>query len=105
MAISKKMAKKRSNKKKLEALIKKGDTKKLAKLIKTGGFLPLLPLLGPIIAGIGSLAGGAAGIASAVTKAKNEAKILEELKKRNKEGSGRNKKKRGKGLYLKRGKV
>jgi len=84
----------------------KKKSKKSQKNLKEGGFLPLLlPLLGPLIGGLGGLAAGSAGIASAVNKAKADAKVLEELKRHNKQIEGRgirkNKKKRAKGLFLK----
>jgi hypothetical protein len=67
---------------------------------KVGGFIPLLPLLGPLIAGLGSLAAGSAGIASAVNKAKADAKMLAEAQRHNQRMEGKGLKKRGKGLYL-----
>lgn len=83
--------------------------------IKKGGFLPLLL---PGLAALGATAGGAAGIARAVTAAKARARELQELKRHNsamealalRRGSGIGKKKRkskkkkptrGKGFYLK----
>lgn len=73
-----------------------------------GGFLPFLPLL----AALGAAAGGAAQIASAVNKKRNEDKSLSELIRHNRQmeatGKGLNKRKkkqkkmrgRGKGLHL-----
>jgi len=75
---------------------------------KLGGFIPLA-LLGPLIAGIGGLAAGSAGIAQAVNRAKADAKMLQETQRHNKkiEGKGlknknknQKKKKRAKGLFL-----
>ena len=82
--------------------VKRKSTKK--KKVKKGGVLPIL--LGPIIAALGSLAAGSAGIATAVNKAKADAKLLAETQHHNRtmEGKGLKKKKkksRGKGLFLK----
>jgi hypothetical protein len=77
---------------------------------KSGGFLPfLLPLLGAL----GALGGGAAGIATAVNKAKSDKQLLEETQRHNKametispitKGKGmrkkRKKRRQGKGLYV-----
>src|SRR5699024_1517227 len=82
--------------------------KRVIKAPKIGGFLPfLLPLLGAL----GALGGGAASIASAVTKSQSEKKMLEETERHNKameaakKGAGikrrkRKSKRKGKGLYV-----
>lgn len=49
---------------------------------KTGGFLPLIPIFAGLSAA-GSLAGGAAGIAKAVSAFKEAKKRLQELKRHN----------------------
>jgi hypothetical protein len=91
---------------------------------KTGGVLPLIPILAALSAA-GAVGGGAAGIARAISSAKSNAKSLAELKRHNsilealaagkKRGSGlkrpaKTKKKpkkkkpkssRGRGLFLK----
>lgn len=56
---------------------------------KRGGFLPLLPALGAL----GSLIGGAAGVAKAVSDGKASRRQLEELQRHNRAMEGR-------GLYL-----
>lgn len=49
---------------------------------KTGGFLPLIPIFAGLSA-VGSLAGGAAGIAKVIEEVKNAKKRLSELKRHN----------------------
>jgi hypothetical protein len=68
---------------------------------KTGGFLPLIPLFAGLSA-LGGLAGGAAGITSAVNKVKAARKQLEESQRHNRamEEIALSKKK-GSGLFLK----
>ena len=51
---------------------------------KSGGFLPLIPLILGGLAAAGSLAGGAAGITQAVNKKKAEAAALAESQRHNK---------------------
>jgi len=63
--------------------------KRILPVAKRGGILPLLPLLGVV----GSLAGGAAGIAKAVNDSKAAQRQLEELQRHNRAMEGR-------GLYL-----
>ena len=58
-------------------------------IAKRGGFLPLLPVLGAL----GSLIGGAAGVAKAVSDRKAARRQLEELQRHNRAMEGR-------GLYL-----
>ncbi|EZA50197.1 hypothetical protein X777_11336 [Ooceraea biroi] len=58
-------------------------------IAKRGGFLPLLPVLGAL----GSLIGGAAGVAKAVNDSKAKRRQLEELQRHNRAMEGR-------GLYL-----
>ncbi|XP_050507334.1 uncharacterized protein LOC126892009 [Diabrotica virgifera virgifera] len=76
--------------------------------LKSGGFLPLIPLFAGLSA-LGALAGGAAGVAKTVVDAKNAQKKLEEDMRHNKAmehiGSGlylRKKPRGGFGLYLKK---
>lgn len=64
---------------------------------KSGGFLPLLPLILGGLAAAGSVAGGSAAIAQAVNKKKAEDKIAAEQLRHNKEMEALAK---GKGLYL-----
>jgi Phospholipase A2-like domain len=98
-------------KSKNDGKVKKGGklrrTKKVKRRIiptpKRGGFLPLLF---PALAALGALGGGAAGIATAVNKAKADKALLEEQKRHNlaleAKGKGlKNKRPRkGRGLYL-----
>lgn len=65
---------------------------------KTGGALPLIPIFAALSA-IGSLAGGASGIAKAVNDAKNARKQLAEMQRHNKMTEAIALQK-GKGLYL-----
>jgi hypothetical protein len=68
----------------------KKNRRTLRKKVK-GGFLPaLIPLLAPILSSLGAVAAGSAGIASAVNKAKQNAKVLEEMKRHDRamEGKG-----------------
>ena len=69
-------------------------------LPKTGGILPLIPIFAGLSA-LGSLAGGAAGIAKAVSNVKSTQKALEEANRHNKtmEAIALGGKK-GNGLYL-----
>ena len=65
--------------------IKKKSTKKRTlPVVKRGGFLPILPLLGVI----GSLVDGAAGITKAINDNKSAHRQLEELKHHIMEGHG-----------------
>lgn len=90
------MAKKSMKKKAGGSIIKK----KIIRRKKRGGILPLIPLLGPIISGIGALAAGSASIAAAVNKAKQDAKVLEEMTRHNRRMEGKGLKKKAKGIYL-----
>lgn len=76
-----------------------------ADVAKKGGFIFTIPALLGAAGAIGSLAGGAAGIATAVNKKKSDDKLLQEAKRHNKamEGKGLFLKpyKSGKGLFLK----
>lgn len=63
--------------------------KRMLPIAKRGGFLPLLPMLGAL----GSLIGGAAGVAKAVNDSKAARRQLEELQRHNRAIEGR-------GLYL-----
>lgn len=75
--------------------------------IKKGGFIFTLPAILAAVGAAGSLAGGAAGIATAVNKKKAADRMLEETKRHNlvlekKQGSGLFlKPAKGKGLFLK----
>jgi hypothetical protein len=64
--------------------ISRTNLDRLRESYKTGGFLPLIPILAAIAAA-GSVAGGAAGIASAVNKKKAEDQIVAETKRHNAE--------------------
>lgn len=77
---------------------KRVRTPRVIPIPKQGGVLPLIPLFAGLSA-IGSLAGGAAGIATAVNKAKTAQKKLIESKRHNKMMEDIALK--GKGLYLK----
>ena len=68
---------------------KKTTKKRILPIAKRGGILPILPLLGVI----GSLVGGAAGVAKAVNDNKVAQRQLEELKRHNRAMEGR-------GIYL-----
>lgn len=68
---------------------RKTKRKRVLPIAKRGGFLPLLPVLGAI----GSLIGGAAGVAKAVNDRKAARRQLEELQRHNRAVEGR-------GLYL-----
>lgn len=79
--------------------LSKGKKERVLALPKTGGVLPLLPIFAGLSA-IGSLAGGAAGIAKTVAEVKDARRQLSELQRHNKtmEAIALGK---GKGLYLK----
>lgn len=79
---------------------KKIKVPRVIPLPKTGGFLPLIPLFAGIGA-LGSLAGGAAGVAKAVNDAKYARKQLEEAERHNKEMEAITVGKEGSGVYLK----
>lgn len=68
---------------------KKRTNKRILPVAKRGGVIPILPLLGVI----GSLVGGAAGVAKAVNDNKVAQRQLEELKRHNRTMEGR-------GIYL-----
>lgn len=67
---------------------------------KYGGLLPLIPIFAGLSA-LGALAGGAAGVAKAVTDAKNAQKTLAETNRHNKTMEAIAIGKTGSGLYLK----
>lgn len=67
---------------------------------KTGGFLPLIPIFAGLSA-LGSLAGAATGIASAVNTAKTNSKQLLENNRHNRTMEAISLGKTGKGMYLK----
>ena len=71
---------------------------RVLRLPKSGGVLPLLPIFAGLSA-IGSLAGGAAGVAKAITEAKDARKKLDELQRHNQTMEAIALR-RGKGLYL-----
>lgn len=68
---------------------KRATKKRILPTAKRGGILPILPLLGVI----GSLVGGAAGVAKAVSDNKAAQRQLEELKRHNRAMEGH-------GIYL-----
>lgn len=70
----------------LKSKKKKATRKRILPVAKRGGILPVLPLLGIL----GSLVGGAAGVAKAVNDNKAAQRQLEELKRHNRvmEGHG-----------------
>lgn len=70
---------------------------RIIKLPKTGGFLPLIPIL-TALGALGSITSGATSIAKAVTSAKNAKKKLDESTRHNKAMETIA---MGKGLYLK----
>lgn len=70
-------------------------------LPKSGGFLPFLIPLFAGLSALGGLAGGAAGIAQAVNKAKSAQKELDETQRHNKTMEAIALGKKGDGLYLK----
>lgn len=88
-------------------LIKKAGGKKNVKipriipLPKSGGFLPLLPLIFGGLAAAGSIAGGGAAVAKAVNDAKNKSKLLNETQRHNQMMEAIALGKKGSGLYLK----
>lgn len=77
----------------------KGKKERVLALPKTGGVLPLLPIFAGLSA-IGSLAGGAAGIAKTIAEVKDAKRQLAELSRHNKTMEAIALRK-GKGLYLK----
>lgn len=79
---------------------KKIKTPRIIQIPQSGGFIPLIPLFAGLSA-LGGLAGGAAGIAQAVNKAKTSQKLLEEARRHNKVMEDVALGKRGDGLYLK----
>jgi hypothetical protein len=95
----------------------KRTKKPRVKRSKTGGVLPLIPLIAAILGGASALASGGASIATAVNKAKQDAKLLAEARRHNLKmegkgfkkgqlvGKGRPRRKGGKGLYLKPQKI
>jgi galactokinase len=74
-----------------------GPLPRVIPLPKTGGFLPLIPILAGLSA-TGSLAGGIAGITKAINNYKSAKKQLAELKRHNMKMEGMC---IGKGLHLK----
>lgn len=79
---------------------KKVKTPRIIPVPKKGGILPLIPLFAGLSA-LGSLAGGAAGIAKAVGVAKSARHKLEEAERHNKTMEAIALGKKGSGLYLK----
>lgn len=75
--------------KKKKKPLKRATNKRILPVAKRGGILPILPLLGVL----GSLVGGAAGVAKAVNDNKAAQRQLEELKRHNRAMEGH-------GLYL-----
>lgn len=68
---------------------------------KTGGFLPLIPLIIGGLSAAGALAGGGAAVAKSVITAKNQARELVEAIRHNKQMEAIALGKKGSGLYLK----
>lgn len=62
--------------------LRSGGVSRVLPLPKSGGFLPLLPIFAGLSA-IGSLAGGAAGVAKAIAETKDAMRRLSELKRHN----------------------
>lgn len=90
----------RSFKKNKRAAIRRFASKeRVLPLPKTGGVLPLLPIFAGLSA-LGSLAGGAAGVAKAVNEAKDARKKLSEMQRHN-ETMEAIALRQGRGLYLK----
>jgi hypothetical protein len=73
---------------------KRARNKRILPVAKRGGILPILPLLGVL----GSLVGGAAGVAKAVNDKKATQRQMEELKRHNRVMEERAMK--GRGIYL-----
>jgi hypothetical protein len=74
---------------------KKTSKKRIIPIPKTGGILPLIPIFAALGA-LGSLAGGGAAVAKAVSDSKVASKTLQETERHNKAMEAV-----GKGLYLK----
>lgn len=79
---------------------KKVRTPRIIPVPKQGGILPLIPIFAGLSA-LGSLAGGASGIAHAINKAKDANKKFEESKRHNQTMEAIALGKKGNGLYLK----
>lgn len=77
-------------------------TPRVIPIPKTGGFLPLLPLIFGGLSAIGALAGGGAAVAKAVNEAKSKAKMLDESQRHNQVMEAIAMGKGGRGLYLKK---
>lgn len=75
------------------------NNERVLPLPKTGGLLPLLPIFAGLSA-IGSLAGGAAGVAKAISETRDASRRLAELKRHN-ETMEAVALRKGKGLFLK----
>lgn len=58
------------------------NNERVLPLPKTGGLLPLLPIFAGLSA-IGSLAGGAAGVAKAISETRDASRRMAELKRHN----------------------
>lgn len=76
-----------------------GIDERVLPLPKSGGFLPLLPIFAGLSA-IGSLAGGAAGVAKAISETRDASRRLDELKRHN-ETMEAVALRKGRGLFLK----
>lgn len=79
---------------------KRFKPKRIIPLPKTGGILPLIPIFAGLSA-LGSLTGGAAGVASAVIQAQKARKRLEESERHNKVMEAIALGKNGNGVFLK----
>lgn len=84
---------------------KKVRVPRVIPIAKTGGILPLLPLIFGGLSAAGALAGGGAAVAKAVNEAKAKAKMLEESQRHNQMMEAIALGKGGKGLYLKKSKA
>lgn len=80
---------------------KKVKTPRVIPIPKKGGLLPLLPLFAGLSA-IGTLVGGAAGVAKTVTDAQAKTKQLREMKRHNMHMESIALGKKGSGMYLRR---
>lgn len=89
-------------KRKARKITKRKKRSRVLALPKSGGFLPLLPAIFAGLSALGGLAAGTAGIAKAVSEAKEAQKKLDESQRHNKmmESIALGKSK-GSGLYLK----
>lgn len=69
---------------------------------KTGGILPLLPLIFGGLSALGTIVGGSSAVVKAVNDAKSKSKMLDEAVRHNKTMEAISLGKKGSGLYLKK---